>query len=205
MVKNSLKQKCFCRLDPSSSFHQGLQMWPKVDAEYSLHAIQRSWPRVLCSLMCCMLVVLLLWPKSLCWSWCQYTTVACWCWRRSNALVMLVLRIWLIMSLADFRLAALQSQECGRPGQQRHRFSHLASTTWWSWCPDGAYHLVMMPNTWWCFSPDDEAKVRVTLPKTDNFSETFQTAFAKETGINFKQLSKIKTHLCSLLNKNFDW
>lgn len=60
-------EMCFCRLDPSSSsFHQGLQMWPKVDAEYSLHAFQRSWPRVLCSLMCCMLVLLLLWPKSLC-------------------------------------------------------------------------------------------------------------------------------------------
>ena len=28
-------EMCFCRLDPSSSFHQGLQMWPKVETEYT--------------------------------------------------------------------------------------------------------------------------------------------------------------------------
>ena len=28
-------EMCFCRLDPSSSFHRGLQMWPKVETEYT--------------------------------------------------------------------------------------------------------------------------------------------------------------------------
>ena len=126
----------------------------------------------------------------------------CWCWRRSNALVMLVLRIWLIMSLADFRLAALQSQECGRPGQQRHRFSHLASTTWWSWWPDGAdeaghladdtEYLVVLFTWWWGLG-------RGGATKTDNFSEEFQTR------INFKQLSKIKNASVFPFEQSWQW
>ena len=67
---------------------------------------------------------------------------------------MLVLRIWLIMSLADFRLAALQSQECGRPAALD---SNVTDFHTWVRLPDDPDDLIilmrlvtwlMMLNTW---------------------------------------------------------
>ena len=133
----------------------------------SFHAIQRSWPRALCwlvcwligSLMCCRLVVLLLWPKSLCWSWCQYTTDAdaeedlmllwCWCWG-SGWSCHLLTSAWPLSKARN--VAALDS--------------NVTDFHTWLRLPDDPDDLMvlrrlvtwlMILNTWWCCSPDDEA------------------------------------------------
>ena len=168
MVRNSLKQKCFCHLDPSSSFHQGLQMWPKVDAEYSLHAIQRSWPRALCSLMCCMLVVFLLWPKSLCWSWCQYTSDAdaeedlmllwCWCWG-SGWSCHLLTSAWPLSKARN--VAALDSNVTDfhtwvrlpdDPDDLMVADHLVMLIAWWGWSPG-----------WWCWLLGDYVRLMMRL------------------------------------------